>query len=300
LSNAIEYVKAALAAGLNIDDFAPRLAFFFVSRTTLLEEVAKFRAARRMWANIMRDQFGAKDPRSMMLRFHTQTAGVQLTAQQPEVNLVRVAIQAMAAVLGGTQSLHTNSFDEALALPSEKAARLALRTQQVIAYETDIAKTVDPFAGSFAVEAMTDDVEAEALLLMEQIEKMGGALAAIEQGFQKLGIENSAYKIATQIDSGERIIVSVNKFDDEGMQPYDTLKVDPEIETQQVARLAALRRNRDGAEVENCLKALTEAAATQTNVVPLIKAAVLANATVGEICDALRSVWGTYKPAEFF
>ena len=300
LSNAIEYVKAALAAGLNIDDFAPRLAFFFVSRTTLLEEVAKFRAARRMWANIMRDQFGAKDPRSMMLRFHTQTAGVQLTAQQPEVNLVRVAIQAMAAVLGGTQSLHTNSFDEALALPSEKAARLALRTQQVIAYETDIAKTVDPFAGSFAVEAMTDDVEAEALLLMEQIEKMGGALAAIEQGFQKLGIENSAYKIATQIDSGERIIVSVNKFDDEGMQPYDTLKVDPEIETQQVARLAALRKNRDGAEVEKCLKALTEAAATQTNVVPLIKAAVLANATVGEICDALRSVWGTFKPAEFF
>src|ERR1700754_3881762 len=199
LANGIEYVRAALAAGLAVDDFAPRLSFFFVARTTLLEEVAKFRAARRIWARLMREEFGARDPKSMMLRFHTQTAGVQLTAQQPEVNLVRVAIQGLAAVLGGTQSLHTNSFDEAIALPTDKAARLALRTQQVLAYETDVTKTVDPFAGSYAIESMTGDIEAAALALIQQVEDRGGAVASIEQGFQKTEIETAAYEVARQI-----------------------------------------------------------------------------------------------------
>src|SRR4029079_4851787 len=207
LSDGIEYVRAAVESGQQVDEFAPRLAFFFVARTTLLEEVAKFRAARRIWAQVMRDEFGAKDPKSQMLRFHTQTAGVQLTAQQPEVNLVRVAIQGLAAVLGGTQSLHTNSFDEAIALPTAQAARLAAPPQQVIAYETDVTKTVDPFAGSYAIEALTDDVEAEARKLMAQVEEIGGAVAAIEQGFQKEEIERAAYQIARDIDSDERVVV---------------------------------------------------------------------------------------------
>src|SRR5436190_9628511 len=212
LSNATAYVRAAKEAGLDVDDFAPRLSFFFVARTTLLEEVAKFRAARRIWARIMRDDFGAQNPKSQMLRFHTQTAGVQLTAQQPEVNLVRVALQGLGAVLGGTQSLHTNSYDEAIALPTAKAARLALRTQQVIAYETDVTKTVDPFAGSYAIEAMTDDIETAAVELMQAVEDRGGAVEAIEQGFQKSEIERSAYQVALEIDNHERTVVGVNRF----------------------------------------------------------------------------------------
>ena len=245
LSNAIAYVRAAQAAGLDVDDFAPRLSFFFVARTTLLEEVAKFRAARRIWARVMRDDFGATNPKSLMLRFHTQTAGVQLTAQQPEVNLVRVALQGLGAVLGGTQSLHTNSFDEAIALPTQKAARLALRTQQVIAYETDVTKTVDPFAGSYAVEAMTDDIEEAALELMQAVEDKGGAVAAIEEGFQKNEIERSAYRIALEIDNKERTIVGLNRFRLDLEEPYEPLRVDPQIERDQVARLAALRADRD-------------------------------------------------------
>src|SRR5436190_1822320 len=212
IANAMEYVRAAQAAGLDVDDFAPRLSFFFVARTTLLEEVAKFRAARRIWARIMREDFGAQNPKSQMLRFHTQTAGVQLTAQQPEVNLVRVALQGLGAVLGGTQSLHTNSYDEAIALPTAKAARLALRTQQVIAYETDVTKTVDPFAGSYAIEAMTDDIETAAVELMQAVEDRGGAVEAIEQGFQKSEIERSAYQVALEIDNHERTVVGVNRF----------------------------------------------------------------------------------------
>src|SRR5689334_13224059 len=212
LANAREYVRAALASGLGVDEFGPRLSFFFVARTTLLEEVAKFRAARRIWASIMRDEFGAADPKSQMLRFHTQTAGVQLTAQQPEVNLARVTVQALAAVLGGTQSLHTNSYDEAIALPSEKAARLALRTQQVIANETDLVATVDPFAGSYAVESMTDDIDGAVRALIDQVEELGGAVSAIEKGFQKAEIERSAYRTALEIDNGERVVVGVNKF----------------------------------------------------------------------------------------
>ncbi|MDQ1482384.1 MAG: methylmalonyl-CoA mutase, N-terminal domain, partial [Actinomycetota bacterium] len=225
LANAKEYVRTAIAAGLDIDDFAPRLSFFFVARTTLLEEIAKFRAARRIWANIMKDEFGAKNPKSQMLRFHTQTAGVQLTAQQPEVNMVRVALQGLGAVLGGTQSLHTNSFDEALALPSQRAARLALRTQQVIAYETDVCKTVDPFAGSFAIESMTDDVEAGVLELMQVVEDLGGAVAAIEQGFQKREIEKTAYDVAQGIESGERVIVGVNRHQRPDDEIYEPMRV---------------------------------------------------------------------------
>src|SRR3984885_14119030 len=212
LADAKEYVRAAIRAGMAVDEFAPRLSFFFVARTTLLEEVAKFRAARRLWARIMREEFGARDPKSQMLRFHTQTAGVQLTAQQPEVNLTRVTIQALAAVLGGTQSLHTNAYDEAIALPSEKAARLALRTQQVLANETDLTATVDPFAGSYAMESMTDDVADAAEELMARVEELGGAVAAIERGFQKAEIERSAYQVTREIDAGERVVVGVNKF----------------------------------------------------------------------------------------
>ena len=250
LANGIAYVEAALAAGLAVDDFAPRVSFFFVARTTVLEEVAKFRAARRIWARLMRDRFGAQNPKSLMLRFHTQTAGVQLTAQQPEVNLVRVALQGLAAVLGGTQSLHTNSYDEALALPSPKAARLALRTQQVLAYETDLAKTVDPFAGSYVVESLTDDLEAQIHQLMGAVADRGGAVAAIEQGFQKSEIERSAYAVAGQIDAGERVVVGVNRFALTDEEPYQALRGNHAIEAEQAARLVALRSRRDAAAVD--------------------------------------------------
>ena len=300
LADGIEYVRAAVKAGLDVDDFAARLSFFFVSRTTILEEVAKFRAARRIWARVMRDEFGAKNPKSQMLRFHTQTAGVQLTAQQPEVNLVRVAIQGLAAVLGGTQSLHTNSYDEALALPSEKAARLALRTQQVIAYESDVTKTVDPFAGSYAIEALTDDVEAEAVKLMEQVEELGGAVAAIETGFQKNEIEKAAYQIARDIDTEQRVVVGVNRFRVDEEDPYEALRVDPAIEQQQAERLAKLRQERDQAAVDKHLAALTAAAQGDDNVLYPMKEALRAKATVGEVCNALRDVWGVYVPPDVF
>jgi methylmalonyl-CoA mutase N-terminal domain/subunit len=300
LADGVEYVRAAVRAGLDVDDFAPRLAFFFVSRTTLLEEVAKFRAARRMWARIMRDEFGAKDPKSLMLRFHTQTAGVQLTAQQPEVNLVRVAVQGLAAVLGGTQSLHTNSYDEAIALPTVKAATLALRTQQVLAYETDVTATVDPFAGSYVVEAMTDAVEAGATELMAQVEERGGAVAAIEQGFQKTEIERSAYAVAQGIDGGERIVVGLNRFRSETEERYEPLRVDPSIEADQRARLEALRSKRDDAAVQKHLQELKDAAAGDGNVLYPLKDALRELATVGEVCGALREVWGVYTPQEFF
>jgi methylmalonyl-CoA mutase N-terminal domain/subunit len=300
LANAKEYVRAALAAGLDVDDFAPRLSFFFVARTTLLEEVAKFRAARRIWARIMRDEFGAKNPKSQMLRFHTQTAGVQLTAQQPEVNLVRVALQGLGAVLGGTQSLHTNSFDEAIALPTKKAARLALRTQQVIAYETDVTKTVDPFAGSYVVESMTDDLEAAAMDLIQAVEDKGGAVAAIEQGFQKSEIERSAYRIALEIDHGERTVVGVNRFTLDEEEPYEPLRVDPQIEEDQRERLAALRADRDNDAVEKALEALREAARGTDNLLYPMREALRLRATGGEVSHALRDVWGLYVPRETF
>lgn len=300
LANGKAYVQAAIDAGLDVDEFAPRLAFFFVSRTTILEEVAKFRAARRMWARIMREEFGAKNPKSWMLRFHTQTAGVQLTAQQPEVNLVRVAVQALAAVFGGTQSLHTNSYDEAIALPTEKAARLALRTQQVIAFESDVTDIVDPFAGSYAMESLTDDVEKVALELMAEVEARGGAAAAIEQGYQKLEIENTAYTIAQEIDAGERIVVGVNKFTIDQEEPYEPLRVNPAIEAEQVARLEKLRAQRDNARVAELLETISLTAQGDGNLLYPMKEALKAHATVGEVSDALRKVWGVYVPKDFF
>jgi methylmalonyl-CoA mutase N-terminal domain/subunit len=300
LANGIEYVRAAVAAGLAVDDFAPRLSFFFVARTTLLEEIAKFRAARRMWARIMRDEFGARDPKSMMLRFHTQTAGVQLTAQQPEVNLVRVAIQALGAVAGGTQSLHTNAYDEAMALPTEKSARLALRTQQVLAYESGLTGTVDPFAGSYAIEALTDEVEAAAQALIERVFGYGSVVEAIEQGFQKQEIETSAYRIATEIDAAERVVVGVNRFTVEDHEAYQPLRVDPTIEAAQAARLATLRAERDGGAVEAALGDMRKAAEGTDNVLPFMRDALRSRATVGEVCHTLRGVWGVYHPVERF
>ncbi|KIZ14474.1 acyl-CoA mutase large subunit family protein [Streptomyces natalensis] len=300
LANGIAYVRTALAAGMDVDDFAPRLSFFFVSRTTLLEEVAKFRAARRIWARVMREEFGARNPKSLMLRFHTQTAGVQLTAQQPEVNLARVTLQGLAAVLGGTQSLHTNSFDEAIALPTDKAARLALRTQQVLAHETDVTATVDPFAGSYAIESMTDEVEAAAVDLMRRIEDLGGAVAAIERGFQKEEIERNAYRIARETEDGDRIVVGVNRFQLDEEEPYEPLRLDPAIEAQQVERLAALRAGRNRRTVTAALDGLRKAAEGTENVLYPMREALRARATVGEICEALRGVWGTYVPTDAF
>jgi methylmalonyl-CoA mutase N-terminal domain/subunit len=249
---------------------------------------------------MMRERFHAQNPKSLMLRFHAQTAGVQLTAQQPEVNLIRVAVQGLAAVLGGTQSLHTNSYDEAIALPTVKAATLALRTQQVLAYETDITATVDPFAGSFVVEAMTDEVEAGARALMAKVEELGGAVAAIEVGFQKSEIEKSAYAIALGIDSGERIVVGLNKFQAAQEEKYDPLRVDPQIEADQHARLTDLRSRRDQAAVDAALEAMKKAAVGSDNVLYPMKEALQALATVGEVCGALREVWGVYTPQEFF
>ncbi len=300
LADGIEYVRTAMAAGMDVDDFAPRLSFFFVSRTTILEEVAKFRAARRIWARVMSEEFGAKNPKSLMLRFHTQTAGVQLTAQQPEVNLVRVAVQGLAAVLGGTQSLHTNSFDEAIALPTEKSARLALRTQQVLAYETDVTATVDPFAGSYVIEKMTDEVEAAAVDLMRKVEDFGGAVNAIEHGFQKNEIERNAYRIAQETDAGDRVVVGVNRFKLDAEEPYEPLRVDPTIEAQQAERLAKLRASRDQAAVDEAMAELRSAAEGSDNVLHPMKKALRARATVGEVCNLLREVWGAYVPTDVF
>jgi methylmalonyl-CoA mutase, N-terminal domain len=300
LANGIAYLQAALDAGLAVDDIAPRLSFFFVARTTLLEEVAKFRAARRIWARLMKERFGATNPRSLMLRFHTQTAGVQLTAQQPEVNLVRVTIQALAAVLGGTQSLHTNAFDEAIALPTPKSARLALRTQQVLADETDVTKTVDPFAGSYAVESLTDELEEAVRTLMTAVEDRGGAVRAIEQGFQKGEIERAAYQVACEVDRGERVVVGVNRHVLDTEEPYESLRVDPAIEAAQSQRLARLRAERDNAAVTAALERVREAARGTTNVLVPLKQALALRATLGEVCNALRDVWGVYHPSERF
>ena len=300
LANGIEYVHTAVESGLDVDEFAPRLSFFFVARTTLLEEIAKFRAARRIWARVMREEFGAENPKSQMLRFHTQTAGVQLTAQQPEVNLVRVAVQGLGAVLGGTQSLHTNGYDEAIALPTEKAARLALRTQQVLAYETDVTATVDPFAGSYLMESLTDEVEAAAQSLIERVFDHGSSVRAIEAGFQKSEIEASAYSNAQEIDSGERVVVGVNRYVAETEEPYEPLRVDPDIEAAQKERLDRLRDERDEAEVLSALAAVAEAARGNDNVLYPAKRALAAMATVGEVSDALREVWGSYRPPESF
>ena len=300
LANGIAYVQAAVDAGLDVDAFAPRLSFFFVARSTLLEEIAKFRAARRMWATIMRDRFGATDPKSMMLRFHTQTAGVQLTAQQPEVNLARVTIQALAATLGGTQSLHTNSFDEALALPTEKSARLALRTQQVIAHETDVPSTVDPLAGSYVIESLTDDVEQRAMAYIEQIDDMGGAVRAIEDGFQKSEIEESAYDLAKQIERKDQIVVGVNEFQlDEEVEP-ELQRVDEAIRDGQVQRIEQVKADRDQAAVDTALDAVRKAVTGDDNLLPPMRDALKRRATLQEVCDVLREAWGGYVPRDVF
>jgi methylmalonyl-CoA mutase N-terminal domain/subunit len=295
LADGITYVEAALAAGLAIDDFAPRISFFFNAHNNLLEEIAKFRAARRLWARIMRDRFKARDPRSMMLRFHTQTAGSSLTAQQPEVNVVRTTIQALAAVLGGTQSLHTNSMDEALALPTEAAARVALRTQQVIAYESGVAETADPLAGSYAIEQLTDEVEELALDYMKKIDALGGMLRAIETGYVQREIQESAYRYQKAIESQEQVVVGVNRFQIDEEPPVNVLRIDPALEQAQVERVRALRARRDAGRTAAALEHLQQAAGTNENLLPRILECVEAYATVGEISNTLRRVWGEYR-----
>ncbi|MDP9406255.1 MAG: methylmalonyl-CoA mutase family protein [Actinomycetota bacterium] len=300
LADAIAYVEAAVAAGLGVDRFAPRLSFFFVARSTLLEEVAKFRAARRMWARIMRDRFGATDAKSQMLRFHTQTAGVQLTAQQAEVNLVRVTVQALAATLGGTQSLHANAFDEALALPSEKAARLALRTQQVLAHETDVRLTADPLGGSWFIEALTDEIERRAGEYLDRIAELGGAVAAIERGYQKTEIERSAYELSQAVERGEQVVVGVNRFTvAEDVEP-ELQRVDDAVAHGQIAQLERIRAERDADAVDAALADVAKAAAGDDNLLPVMREALRRMATVGEVCDVLRGVFGEHRPAEAF
>jgi methylmalonyl-CoA mutase N-terminal domain/subunit len=299
LADGITYVEAALEAGLAIDDFAPRISFFFNAHNNLLEEIAKFRAARRLWAHIMRERFKARDPRSMMLRFHTQTAGSSLTAQQPEVNVVRTAIQALAAVLGGTQSLHTNSMDEALALPTEAAARVALRTQQVIAYESGVAEIADPLGGSYAIEYLTDQVEEQANDYLKKIEAMGGMLRAIETGYVQREIQESAYRYQRAIESQEQIVVGVNRFQLEEEQQVNVLRIDPALEQAQIERVRALRDRRDATSVNTALNKLQEAAGSSENLLPRILECVESYATVGEISNTLRRVWGEYRETGF-
>jgi methylmalonyl-CoA mutase N-terminal domain/subunit len=297
LGNGIAYVEAAIRAGLDIDKFAPRLSFFFNAHNNFLEEVAKFRAARRMWAKIMRDQFKAMNPKSWMLRFHTQTAGSMLTAQQPENNIVRTAIQAMAAVLGGTQSLHTNSFDEALALPTEASARIALRTQQVIAFESGAPQTVDPLAGSYYIESLTNEIEKRAADYLEKIEAMGGMLKAIERGYVQQEIQNAAYEYQQAVDREEAIVVGVNRFQVEQDRAVPIQRIDPTLEPKQVERLRALRAKRNADTWKAALQAVEDSARSGQNLMPRILTAVEANATVGEISDAMRKVYGEYKEA---
>ncbi|MGI8586193.1 MAG: acyl-CoA mutase large subunit family protein [Chloroflexia bacterium] len=295
LANAIAYVEAALAADLDIDTFAPRLAFFFNAHSDFFEEIAKFRAARRLWARLATERWQPNDPRSAMMRFHTQTAGSSLTAQQPENNVVRVTLQAMSAVLGGTQSLHTNASDEALALPTERSARTALRTQQIIAYESNVASTVDPLAGSYFVESLTDEIEAGARAYLSRIDKMGGTLAALAAGFFHEEIEASAYRWQQQVDRGERVIVGVNRFGTAEAPPEDLLLVDQALRTAQIARLNDLRASRDATATADRLRALQSAAEGCDNLMPYIVRAVEDRCTLGEICDALRRVFGEYK-----
>jgi methylmalonyl-CoA mutase N-terminal domain/subunit len=294
LRDGIEYVQYGIDAGLDVDDFAPRISFFFNSHSDFFEELAKFRAARRIWARVMRDRFHARTPRSWQLRFHTQTAGVSLTAQQPLNNVVRTALQAMAAVLGGTQSLHTNALDEALALPTAEAATLALRTQQIIAHETGVTDVVDPFGGSYFVETLTNDLEQEALASFATIDGMGGMIEAIERGYPQREIAESAYRFQQAVEAKERVIVGVNEFAAADRQPVPTLYIDEEAGDKQLARLDRVRRQRDDDRVRRALGALQDGAAAGSNTMPLLIDAVRAYATIGEMCDALRQVWGEY------
>ena len=294
-ANAIEYADAAIEAGLEFDDFAPRLSFFWACHSNFLEEVAKFRASRRMWARIARERYGSTNARSQSLRFHTQTGGATLTAQQPENNIVRTAFQAMSAVLGGTQSLHTNSWDEALALPTEESVEMALRTQQLIAYETGAGDVIDPLAGSYYIESLTDRVEEEAEAYLRQIEDLGGALVCVEQGYQQREIQESAYRLQRMAETDERIVVGVNRFQTEALEVPDVMKVDPAVTQRQRARLEALRERRDDAAATRALDRIRAAAGSDENMVPLLIEAVEAYATIGEICGVLREEWGEYQ-----
>jgi methylmalonyl-CoA mutase N-terminal domain/subunit len=298
LANGIAYVEAALAAGLTIDGFAPQLSFFFNAHNNLVEEVAKFRAARRLWARIMRDRFGARDPRALALRFHAQTAGSTLTAQQPENNIVRVAVQALAAVLGGCQSLHTNSMDEALALPTERAVRIALRTQQVLAHESGVADVVDPLGGAFAVERLSDDIEAAARAYIEKIDGLGGAVAAIP--FMQHEIQDAAYRYQREVEDKARIVVGVNEYVTDDPPPANLFQVDPAVGGALAERIARLRATRDADAARRALDALEAAARGRDNLVPRLVDAVEAGVTIGEICDRLRGVFGVHQPSVTF
>ena len=299
LRDGIEYVDWVVRAGMDVDDFAPRLSFFFNAHNDLFEEIAKYRAARKVWARVMRERFGATNPRSWMCRFHTQTAGCSLTAQQPYNNVVRTTIQALAAVLGGTQSLHTNSLDEAWALPTEEAATLALRTQQVLAHETGVVNTVDPLAGSFFVEKLTLDAERACYEYFDRIDALGGMVPAIEQGYPQKEIHDAAYRYQQEVERGEKIIVGVNKYSGDEKRPIEILQIDDSVARRQCQRLADLRNRRDGGRVDSTLRALGAAAATDQNLMPVIIECVRAYATVGEMCDVLRRVFGTYEEPAF-
>jgi methylmalonyl-CoA mutase N-terminal domain/subunit len=301
LANGFAYVDAAIARGLAVDDFAPRLSFFFNAHVDFFEEIAKYRAARRIWARELREKYGAKNPRSWLMRFHTQTAGVSLTAQQPEVNIVRTALEALAAVLGGTQSLHTNSFDEALALPTENAVRLALRTQQVIAHETGVVNTIDPLGGSYYLEDLTNRLEAEAYDYFDRIEKLGGVVPAIEENFFQREIAEASFRYQSEVEAKQRVIVGVNRYQLEDEPEVEILRIDPALEQQQIDRVQALRAQRDSAAVERTLAALKEASTRDgVNLMPLIVEASKAYVTMGEMCDALRETWGVWRETPVF
>ncbi len=295
MANAIAYIEAALRAGLQVDEFAPRISFFFNAHNNFLEEIAKYRAARRLYATIMRDRFGARNPRSQMLRFHVQTAGSTLTAQQPDVNVVRVSMQALAAVLGGAQSLHTNAKDEALSLPTEESARLALRTQQIIAHESGVTHAADPVGGSYAIEKLTDEIEREARQYIERIDALGGTLAAIEKNYIQNEIQNAAYAFQQAVENGEVVVVGVNRFKQAESATPAPFRLDPELEHQQIARVREVRASRDGAALEQRLRALEQAARSSDNLMPHILSCAEAHATVGEISDRLRAVFGEYR-----
>ena len=306
LADGFAYVDAALERGLDVDDFAPRLSFFFNAHIDFFEEIAKYRAARRIWARELRDRYGARDPRSWLMRFHTQTAGVSLTAQQPHVNIVRTALEALAAVLGGTQSLHTNSFDEALALPTEEAVRIALRTQQVIAHETGVTSTADPLGGSWFVEDLTNRLEAEAYDYFARIEKLGGVVAAIRENFFQREIADASFRYQSEVEAEQRVIVGVNRYELDDEKPIEILRIDPALETEQIERVQALRARRDSREVEAALARLKEGARGGTtgsptvNLMDPILAAAKEYVTMGEMCDALREVWGVWRETPVF
>ena len=301
LADGFAYVEAAMERGLDVDDFAPRLSFFFNAHLDFFEEIAKYRAARRIWAHELKERYGAKNPRSWLMRFHTQTAGVSLTAQQPEVNIIRTALEAMAAVLGGTQSLHTNSFDEALALPTENAVRLALRTQQVIAHETGVVNTIDPLGGSYYVEELTNRLEGEAYEYFERIRKLGGVIPAIKENFFQREIADASFRYQHEVERKQRIVVGVNRYELEDEKPLEILKIDPALEGEQIGRVQALRARRDSAVVESALARLKEDAAHEgRNLMPPIVDASMAYVTMGEMCDALRAVWGVWRETPVF